>query len=190
MKIRSAAPCKSSAYNTRSRTGFGAVAEEIIAAARQANAHLIVVDGFSGVRGVDRDPQEARQFLYRLAGTLGALGMTTLVTNEANPRDPANFPEATTADVIIGLSYTLGNGRHRRGIEVIKMRGAAQLPGLHSLTLSASGMIVYPRLESRVTRDANNGTAPSPQRRGVRGITSAPRRRCTAPSCRLRSVGI
>ncbi len=139
------------------KEGFGAIADEIITVARQANAHLVVVDGFSGVRGVDRDPQEARQFLCRLAGTLGALGMTTMVTNEANPRDPATFPEATTADVIIGLSYTLGNGRHRRGIEIIKMRGTAQLPGQHSLTLGSSGMIVYPRLESRITMDANNG---------------------------------
>jgi circadian clock protein KaiC len=135
--------------------GLGAVADEIIAVARQSRAGVVVVDGFSGVRGVESDPHQARRFLYRVAGTLGAFGVSVIVTNEANPRDPAQFPEATTGDAIIGLYYALGGARHRRGIEAIKVRGAVPLPGLHSLTLSTTGMIVYPRLESRVFTGAN-----------------------------------
>jgi len=134
------------------------IVDELIAVARQGDAKLVVVDGFSGIRGVISEPQEARQFLYRLAGTLGTLGMTVVITNEANPRDPATFPEATTADIIIGLSYSVVAGRHRRGIEVIKVRGAAQLPGVHGLTLSSSGVLIYPRLESRVTAGLERST--------------------------------
>ncbi len=135
--------------------GLEAVADEIIAGARQAGAGLVVVDGFSGVRGVGSDAQAARRFLYRLAGLLGTLGTSLIVTNEAQPHDPASFPEATTADVILGLYYALAGGRHRRGIEVVKLRGAAPLPGLHSLTLGRAGMLVYPRLESRVVASAS-----------------------------------
>src|SRR5262249_17788688 len=57
-------------------SGLSGVVDELIAVARQTDARLVVVDGFSGIRGVDRDPQEARLFLYRMAGTLGTLGVT------------------------------------------------------------------------------------------------------------------
>lgn len=133
--------------------GLEAVADEIISIARTAKVDLVVVDGYSGVRGVGSDPQEPRTFLYRVAGTLGALGISIIVSNEANPRDPARFPEATTADAIIGLHYELVGARQQRGIEAVKVRGSALLPGLHSLTLGSTGMIVYPRLESRVATD-------------------------------------
>lgn len=136
-------------------SGLEAVVDEIVALTRQAQAGVVVIDGFSGVRGEDGDMQEARRFLYRLAGTLGTLGTSLIVTNEALPRDPSQFPEATTADVIIGLYCTLAGRRHRRSLEVLKLRGAAPLAGLHSLTLGPTGMIVYPRLESRMLLEGN-----------------------------------
>ncbi len=139
--------------------GLGVVTDELVSITRRANASLLILDGYSGLRGVDADPQEARQFLYRLAGMLGTLGVTVVVTNEAQPHDPATFPEATTADVIIGLTFALVNGRHHRGLEIIKMRGAAQLPGLHGFTLGPSGITVYPRLESRVMASAGDADA-------------------------------
>jgi circadian clock protein KaiC len=40
--------------------------------------------------------------------------------------------------------------RHRRGIEVVKVRGAKPLPGLHGMALGDDGVVVYPRLEARV----------------------------------------
>lgn len=158
--------------------GLEAVAEEIIAGARQANAGVVVVDGFSGVRQAEGAVQEARVFLYRLAGTLGALGTSLIVTNEAQPHDVVQFPEATTADVILGLYYRLVGGRHRRGLEVVKLRGAAPLPGLHSFTLSTTGVIVYPRLESRIVANATGPNGPNGAddtgRQAEPGIEEAP----------------
>ncbi len=130
--------------------GLETTGEELVAAARRARAGYVVLDGFRGVRGVDMDPQAARQFLYDVGTTLSVLGTTTLITSEADPRDPAFFPEATTADLIIGLHYTLTGVRQWRSIEAIKVRGGAPLSGLHGLALNADGAIVYPRLESRV----------------------------------------
>jgi len=79
-----------------------------------------------------------------------ALGATTLVTSVADPRDITFAPQATVADVIVRLGYDLAGMRERRRLEVVKIRGAAPLPGLHALTLGADGAAVYPRLESRV----------------------------------------
>lgn len=131
-------------------SGLDATGDELIAIARQTHAEVIVLDGFRGVRGSDIDPQAARQFLYDVGTTLSALGVTTVITSEADPRDSAFFPETTTGDVIIGLNYDLVGVLQRRAIEVIKVRGAAPLPGLHQLALTHAGTIVYPRPETRI----------------------------------------
>lgn len=138
--------------------GLETTSAEMVNAVRRARSSFVVLDGFRGVRGVDIDPQAARQFLYDVGTTLSILGATTIITSEANARDPAFFPEATTADVIIGLHFDLIGVRQRRRLEIIKMRGAAPLGGLHGLDLGEKGIIVHPRLESKINR-----TAYSPQ---------------------------
>lgn len=138
--------------------GLEATGAEIIAAARQNRAGFVVLDGFRGVRGAEVDPQMARQFLYDVGTTLSLQGATTLITSEANSHDPAFYPEMTTADVIIGLQHDLVGVRQYRGVEIIKVRGGAPLPGLHTLVLDAAGVTIFPRLETRVA-------APLPSRR-------------------------
>lgn len=130
--------------------GLAAAGDALIGMARQTRADVAVLDGFRGVRGVDVDLQASRQFLYDVGSTLSTLGVTTIITSEADPRDPAFFPESTTADVIVGLHYSLIGVQQQRALEVIKMRGAEPLPGLHSISLSGSGLTVYPRLETRM----------------------------------------
>ena len=133
--------------------GLPSVAAAILAEARRAKVDYVLLDGFRGMRSVDTDSHAARQFLYDVGTTLNALGVTTLITSETDPRDPTFFPESTTADVILGLHYTLRGVRQYRGIEVIKARGAAAMPGMHTLTLNDEGATVYPQLEERVTAE-------------------------------------
>lgn len=132
-------------------TGLASTGEALIDIARKARADVVVLDGFRGIRGADLDLQAARQFLYDIGSTLSVFGMTTIITSEADPRDPAFFPESTTADIIIGLHYDLVGVQQFRALEVIKMRGAQPLTGLHSIHLSGEGLVIYPRLASRVT---------------------------------------
>ena len=134
--------------------GLGATGATVIAEARRIKADMVVIDGFRGMGGVDANPQAAREFLYSVGTLLDALGTTTIVTSETDPRDPTFFPETTTADVIIGLHYTLLGVRQTRGIEVLKARGVAPLAGLHTLTLGAGGASVYPQLEERIAAHA------------------------------------
>lgn len=101
----------------------------------------------------------ARQFLYDLGGALSMRGATTLITSEVDSREPSFFPEATTADVIVGLHYSLQGVRQMRGLEAIKTRGTLPLPGLHSLALSDDGVVVCPRLEARVMAAVAAGAA-------------------------------
>jgi circadian clock protein KaiC len=151
--------------------GLAAAAAQIVAEARRQQASLVVLDGFRGVRAVEAEPQAGRLFLYEVGASLRAAGTTTLITSEAEPRDTAIFPEATTADVLIGMHYRLDDVRARRAIEAIKVRGASMLPGLHGLSLGAAGVTVYPRLEARVLsaapRDAAEETEPPAAVRAV-----------------------
>ena len=139
--------------------GLAAAGEELLEMARETGAELVVLDGFRGMRGVDLDPQVARQFLFDVGGVLSIRGATTVVTSEADAHDPAFFPEATVADVIIGMHYGLNGVRQRRGIEAVKVRGARPLPGLHGLALGDDGVVVYPRLEARVAAAARIAAA-------------------------------
>lgn len=132
--------------------GLESTGDEIVAAARRLRAAFVVLDGFRGIRGADVNPQAARQFLYDVGTTLSVLGTTTVISSEADPRDPSFFfPEATTGDVILGLRFDLVGVRQWRGVEAIKVRAGAPLAGMHGLAIGDDGVIVYPRLESRVT---------------------------------------
>jgi len=140
--------------------GLEATADEVVTLARRNRASFVMIDGFRGIRGADTNPQAARQFLYDIGTALSVQGATTLITSEAQPRDASLFPEATTADVLIGLHYHLDGLRQRRMIEAIKARGAAPLGGLHSVALTSGGAVVYPRLEARVARQGDDAAEP------------------------------
>ena len=139
--------------------GLATTGEELLALVHRAGAGVVVIDGFRSIRGTDADPQRGRQFLYDMGSALSVRGTSTLATSEADPRDPAFFPELTTADVLIGMHYRLVGVRQLRAIEAVKVRGGAPLPGLHGLSLSAEGVDIYPRLESRVAASARHGDA-------------------------------
>lgn len=150
--------------------GLAATRKLVVDEVRRRRADLILLDGFRGMRSVDVEPQAARTFLYELGTTLGTLQTTLIITSETDPRDPTFFPETTTADVILGLHYRLLGVRQHREIEVIKARGRAPLPGLHTLTISADGASVYPQLEERITHDVLGGEA---QTQGAAPLTAA-----------------
>lgn len=131
--------------------GIDAAEQEILAAARQTQARWVVLDGFQGIRGLAPDERATRQLLYTLGTRLSVQGTTTLITAEADPRDPALFPEMTTGDVLLGLYFELNGVRTTRGLEVIKFRGREPLPGRHSFDITEEGVTVFPRLETRAS---------------------------------------
>jgi circadian clock protein KaiC len=152
--------------------GTATIGQEIVAAVRQTQANLVVLDGFQAMRDLETNGEASRQLLYKLGTLLSLQGTTTLITTEASPRDRAFFPEMTTADVLIGLYYELEGVRSFRSLEVLKVRGQAMLPGRHSLALSEEGVQVFPRLETRVSRPTfegiiANANLTAPQERAV-----------------------
>lgn len=138
---------------------------EVVKVVRTARARWVVVDDFHGLGEWAEDPRWARQLLSSLGTQLSLLGVTTLLTSEGAAHAPLPLPEMMTADVLLGLSFTLAGMRMHRELEVIRARGQAPLLGRHSLALSQRGVEVFPRMETRVTGAARQDqppVAPSP----------------------------
>ncbi|HET7770163.1 MAG TPA: ATPase domain-containing protein [Chloroflexota bacterium] len=122
----------------------------VLATARERHAALVVLDGFRSIRGFLEDDQAAAGFLYSLGAKLALTGATLLVLVEGDAADRIRDPEQSVCDVIFSLTRVVRGGGHRRQLEVLKVRGAAPISGVHPFSIDTTGIYVYPRLESLV----------------------------------------
>jgi circadian clock protein KaiC len=130
--------------------GVAEAREAIVGTAHSLRASLVILDGFRSIRGFMADDQAAAEFLYSLGAQLALRGATLLVLVEGDATDRIRDPEQSVCDVILSLHRVVRGGGHRREIEVLKVRGAAPLAGLHPFAIDERGLTVYPRLESLV----------------------------------------
>jgi circadian clock protein KaiC len=127
--------------------------QAIVETARKQRASLVVLDGFRSLRGFLASDQAAAQFLYSLGAKLALLSASLVVLVEGDATDRIRDPEQSVCDVILSLRRKVRGGGHRRELEVLKLRGAEPLAGVHPFTIDAGGIYVYPRLESVVPTD-------------------------------------
>lgn len=120
-----------------------AIAKAIVA----SSAKLVLLDGFQNADPLLAPNRAIRVILAALAVKIRYLDTTILVTIAGDARDPKYHTEMTVADVVISLNYTMQARRHQRLLEVVKLRGRAQQPGLHSYQISSDGLVVFPRIE-------------------------------------------
>ena len=128
--------------------GLDAVADLITETARAERASLVVLDGVHGIAGFAERPREVSLFLHTVRTRLALLDVTTLITYETGHESPGAPGTLTIPDGIIVLHNRLTDERHRRWIEVAKLRGMAHLDGLHTLTITGDGIACYPRQEA------------------------------------------
>jgi circadian clock protein KaiC len=114
---------------------LAAVLEEIIAQVTAANAGVVVLDSFRTLARKaisDVGEVEVQLFLYRLAQFLTSWQATTFLVGEYvedEVRDNALF---TVVDGIIWLSQVTERNSVVRKLQVMKLRGQATVPGLHT----------------------------------------------------------
>lgn len=114
---------------------------------RTSGANIVLLDGFQGADPLLPGGQSMRAMLSALATQIRYLDVTILVTIAGEVRDPHLYTEMTVADAAIGMVYRTEGRYHRRLLEVVKLRGRAQWPGLHSYQIDAQGVRVFPRIE-------------------------------------------
>jgi circadian clock protein KaiC len=133
----------SSLLNESEVSPAAAIAKTISA----TGAKLVLLDGFQNADPLLSPNQSIRAILAALAVQIRYLNTTILVTIAGDARDPQYHTEMTVADMVLSLNYTVHTRRHQRLLEVVKLRGRAQQPGLHSYRITSDGFAVFPRIE-------------------------------------------
>jgi circadian clock protein KaiC len=110
---------------------------------------LVFVDSF---RSVVQSAAHKGQGASELQGFVQQLGMqmtswqaTTFLIGEYVLPEAEASPIFTVADGIIWMSQNLHRNSMVRKMQVVKMRGQAQAPGLHTFRISDAGIQIFPR---------------------------------------------
>jgi len=110
---------------------------------------LVFVDSFrSVVQSVKRDEQSAsdlQRFVQQLGMQMTSWQATTFLIGEYLAPESESSPIFTVADGILWLSQNLHRNSMVRKMQVVKMRGQAQAPGLHTFRISDEGIQIFPR---------------------------------------------
>jgi len=129
--------------------GMGKVLETIVQELERSNPAIVIVDSFRAmVRSTlagSAGEVELTDFMQRLALGLTSHQATTFLLGEycEGDRDSAVF---TVADGLLWLYQAIERNSVVRKLQVIKMRGQAQIPGLHTARITDAGYSVFPRI--------------------------------------------
>jgi circadian clock protein KaiC len=131
---------------------------------------IVVVDSFRSLmrsQGVDAPDRELEHFVQRLALHLTTWEITSFLIGEYSEHELRD-PVFTVADGILWLSQEVNRNSVVRRLQVVKARGMASMPGLHTLRMSRSGVQVFPRTPER-TLDIHP-TGPERLSTGIAGL--------------------
>lgn len=110
---------------------------------------LVFVDSFRSVaqsvkRG-DQSMSDLQRFVQQLGQQMTSWQATTFLIGEYLVPESESSPIFTVADGILWLSQNVHRNSMVRKMQVIKMRGQAQAPGVHTFRISDAGIQVFPR---------------------------------------------
>lgn len=110
---------------------------------------LVFVDSFRSVVRSAKQNQHGEADLQRFVQQLGmhmtSWQATTFLIGEYLLPESESSPVFTVADGILWLSQNMHHNSMVRKMQVVKMRGQAQAPGLHTFRISDEGIRVFPR---------------------------------------------
>ncbi|GAC1427839.1 MAG: ATPase domain-containing protein [Terriglobales bacterium] len=127
---------------------LGAVLEEITKEVEKSNAAVVVVDSF---RTMVRKPQsglsemELQSFIQRLALFLASWQATTFLIGEYAEDELRDNPIFTVADGLFWLRQTAERNSVVRKLQIVKLRGQASVPGLHTFRITNAGLQTFSR---------------------------------------------
>jgi len=127
---------------------LAAVLDEIIAQVTAANAGIVVLDSFRTLarKAISEVGEvEVQSFLHRLAQFLTSSQATTFLVGEYVPDEVRDNSLFTMVDGIIWLSQVTERNSVVRKLQVMKLRGQATVPGLHTVRITEHGLQAFPR---------------------------------------------
>ena len=112
---------------------------------------IVVIDSFRSLhaaQGPDGPTDRLEHFVQRLAQHLTTWEVTSFLVGEYQERELRN-PVFTVADGILWLSQETHRNSVVRRLQIIKARGMASMPGLHTMRMTSAGVQVFPRIPER-----------------------------------------
>jgi circadian clock protein KaiC len=125
-----------------------AVLEVIVKEVESASPGVVVVDSFrTVVRKTQSGPAELelQGFIQRLALHLTSWQATTFLIGEYVEGEIRDNPVFTVADGLFWLYQQVERNSIVRKLQVMKLRGQASVPGLHTFRITADGVQAFPR---------------------------------------------
>jgi circadian clock protein KaiC len=121
------------------------VLKRIVAEVAQHEPALVFVDSFRSVMlataaGGNNDLQK---FIQELGMLMTSWQATTFLIGEYSTETDDN-PIFTVADGLIWLRQSVQRNSMVRKMEILKMRGQATLPGLHTFRINSAGVEIFP----------------------------------------------
>jgi circadian clock protein KaiC len=122
--------------------------DQIIREVTAINPGIVVVDSFrTMVRESigEADEVKMQSFIHRLAEFLINWEATTFLLGEYSEEDIRNNPIFTLVDGIFWLSQVAERNSVVRKLQLVKLRGQASVPGLHTVRISSDGLEAFSR---------------------------------------------
>ena len=154
-------------------SGLGTLLGRIVHEVEATSPHVVIVDSFrtvSRAAGRQDDDRDLQHFVQQLAIQLTSWQATTFLVGEYQPSEAEQNPVFTVADGLLWLEQSVDRNSMVRKMQVMKMRGQAPIPGLHTFRITSDGVQVFPRV---IVRPGAPPQAPAAERkRGTRARLS------------------
>jgi len=124
--------------------------ERIVKEVEAASPGVVVVDSFRTVAKASgrtgNDHLDLQHFVQQLAIRLTSWEATTFLVGEYLPAEAEQNPVFTVADGLFWLFQSLDRNSMVRKLQIMKIRGQAPIPGLHTFRITDDGVQVFPRV--------------------------------------------
>ncbi len=135
---------------------LGEVLQRIVSEIERAKPGIVVVDSFRTIGGQHGSSERGAtfdldQFVQRLALHLTTWEVTSFLLGEYVEEEQRN-PVFTVGDGILWLSQATDRNSVVRRLQVVKTRGRAQMPGLHTIRITDAGLQIYPRIPEQTQK--------------------------------------
>ncbi|MDQ3699210.1 MAG: AAA family ATPase [Gemmatimonadota bacterium] len=122
----------------------------IVKEVEHAKPGIVVVDSFRSMSGWNPESAPAAtitidHFVQRLALHLTSWEVTSFLIGEYAAQEQRS-PVFTVADGVFWLSQFTDRNSVVRKLQVVKVRGRASMPGLHTFRITAGGLQIFPRI--------------------------------------------
>jgi circadian clock protein KaiC len=127
---------------------LGQVLTAIVDKVEALSPRIVVVDSFRtlAMKAAPEGRMDLQEFVQRLASKLTSWQATTFLLGEYPEEQIREHPVFTMADGLLSLTQRVDRNSMVRQVQVLKVRGNAPQPGLHTIRISGDGVQAFPRM--------------------------------------------